>query len=190
MKKTKDMIRAYEPRNEQEAMDKRLIMEFLDNNDDALIRDNLAAHITSSAFVVNEAMDKIVFVHHNIYNSWSWVGGHNDGDDDLLHVAIKEAGEETGIKHIRPHTRDIFTLDVIYVQNHIKHGVYVPDHLHLNAAFLLIASEEDPLIVNPEENSGVRWFDLDIVLSHVSEARMMPVYQKAFDAIAAIRGKA
>lgn len=180
-------MHAYVPRNEQEEKDKRLIVEFLNNNDDALIRDNLAAHVTSSAFVVNEAMDKIVFIHHNIYNSWSWVGGHNDGDDDLLHVAIKEAKEETGIKHIRPYDEDIFTIDVIYVKNHIKHGEYVPDHLHLNAAFLLIASEEDPLHINHAENSGVKWFQIEDVLGHVSEDRMMPVYRKAFERIKSIR---
>ncbi len=187
MKKTKTLIQAYKPKNEQEEKDKQLMMEFLENNDDALIRDNLAAHITSSAFVVNETMDKIVFVHHNIYNSWSWVGGHNDGDPDLLHVAIKEAKEETGIKHIRSYDSDIFTLDVIYVKNHIKHGEYVPDHLHLNAAFLLIASEEDPLHINHAENSGVKWFQIDDVLDYISEDRMMPVYQKAFKQIETIR---
>ena len=40
-------------------------------------------------------------IHHNIYNSWSWTGGHADGDKDLLYVAIKEAKEETGVKNIK-----------------------------------------------------------------------------------------
>lgn len=37
-------------------------------------------------------------IYHKIYNSWAWTGGHSDGDNDLLHVAMKEAKEETGIK--------------------------------------------------------------------------------------------
>src|SRR5690606_13156485 len=136
----------------------------IDRNPDALDRTNLCAHITSSAFVVNQDMTKILFAYHNIYDSWSWVGGHNDGNPDLLEVAIKEAIEETGIKTVKPYSNDIFTIDVIYVKNHIKKNQYVPDHLHLNATFLLIADENENLSINHAENSGVKWFAIDDVL--------------------------
>ena len=33
-------------------------------------------------------------VYHNIYNSWSWLGGHADGETDLLAVALREVKEE------------------------------------------------------------------------------------------------
>ena len=46
-------------------------------------------------------------IHHNIYNSWGWTGGHADGNSDLIKVAIKEAQEETGIKHVKPIIDDI-----------------------------------------------------------------------------------
>lgn len=183
----KDAFKQYKPVNEQEEKDLELICDFMKRNDDALYRTNLVAHITSSAYVVNSNMTKVLFAYHNIYDSWSWVGGHNDGDPNLLEVAIKEAKEETGIKNVTPYSEDIWTVDVIYVKNHIKHGAYVPDHLHLNAAFLLIASEEDQLVINAAENSGVKWFELDDVFNHISESRMISVYQKAFDKIKAIK---
>jgi len=175
------------PVNEQEKIDKELILSFIDKNEDSLERGNLAAHVTASAFVVNKSMDKILFVYHKIYNSWSWVGGHNDGDPDLLKVAIKEAMEETGITEVQPYSDSIFTIDVIYVPNHIKRGQYVPDHLHLNAAFLLVADDKQALIVNEAETNGVRWFRLSEVFEHVTEPRMIPVYQKAFSKIEAIK---
>ncbi|MFA5466523.1 MAG: NUDIX hydrolase [Candidatus Izemoplasmatales bacterium] len=183
----KKMFEEYQPYNEQEAKDKELIVSFIRNNVDVLDRENLAAHITASAFVVNQEMDKILFVYHKIYDSWSWVGGHNDGDPDLVKVAIKEAKEETGIEDVEPISESIFTIDVIYVPNHIKKGKYVPDHLHLNAAFLLIADENQNLVVNEQETSGVRWFKISEVLDYVSEPRMKPVYLKAFAKIEAIR---
>jgi len=183
----KDAIKKFEPLCEQEIVDKKAILDFIDNNEDCLDRTNLIAHLTSSAFVVNHNMTKILFAHHNLFNSWSWVGGHNDGDNNPLRVAIKEAKEETGIKTIQVYSEDIFTIDVIYVENHIKNGKYVPDHIHLNTAYLLIGVETDDLIVKSDENSGVRWFLIDEVLEHVSEERIKTVYSKAFKRIRNIK---
>ncbi len=177
------MIEAYQPKNEQEENDKTVMLDFIKRNPDCLHRDNHVAHITSSALVVNETMAKVLFAYHKIYDSWAWLGGHNDGDADLLKVAIKEAKEESGLKRIEPYQRDIFALDIIHVSNHIKHGAYVPDHLHLNLTFLLIARESDDIQVNPDEHLAVRWFDIDGVLHEVKEARMKPIYQKLFTAV-------
>ncbi len=107
-------IEDYIPKNEQERVDQMAMVSFARRNDDALLRDNLVAHFTSSAIVVNIDFTKVLFIHHNIYNSWGWVGGHNDGDDDFLHVAIKEAQEETGVNNIIPLNEDIQAIDAIY----------------------------------------------------------------------------
>lgn len=179
----------YSPKNEQEQRDQRLIIDFIKRNPDCLSRENLAAHITASAFVVNDTFDQIVFAYHHIYQSWAWVGGHADGDDDLLHVAIKEAMEETGLTSIKPYDSNIFTIDVIYVHNHIKKGVYVPDHLHLNATYLLIADENEKPQHNPNEHQDVRWFKINEVMNYVSENRMKSVYKKAFDLMKTIKEK-
>lgn len=176
----KELFTFYKPKNEQEEIDRQLILNFLDKNDDALFRTNLACHITSSAFVLNQSMDKIVFAYHHIYQSWAWVGGHADGNPDLLEVAIKEAKEETGLRSIVPYNEDIFILDVIYVNHHMKHGKYVPDHLHLNVTYLMIADESEKLKHNPLEHQDIRWFNLNEVLDYVSEERMKSIYTKAF----------
>jgi len=157
------------------------MLNFLDCNPDAFDRTNLVAHMTSSAIVMNQNMDKVLFAHHNIYHSWGWVGGHNDGDDDCLAVAIKEAKEETGVRNIHPYTEDILGIDIIFVQNHIKNSSYVSDHLHLNVTYLLIADETDELEISQNENSDVKWFELNNVLDYVNEERMKPLYQKLFD---------
>ena len=72
-------IKNFEPMNEQEQNDKKLILKFIKKNDDVLYRDNEYAHMTSSGLIFNEKLDKILMVHHNIYNTWSWTGGHADG---------------------------------------------------------------------------------------------------------------
>lgn len=180
-------IRNYQPYDEQEATDKKTILQFLDRNPDALLRTNGVAHATSSAIVVDPTMTKILFAFHNIYQSWSWVGGHNDGDPDFHAVALREAQEETGVVNIHPYSDEIFILDVIYVHNHIKKRRYVGDHIHLNLAYLFVADDTDELVVKPDENAGVRWFPIDSVLDHVSEERMKAVYRKAFAKLRTIR---
>ena len=179
----KQAIKDYEPVNEQERIDKALILAFIDCHDDVLERSNLAAHLTSSALIVNEAMDKVLFAHHNIYNAFGWTGGHNDGNPDLLQVALKEAKEETNLTSIRPYTSSIIGIDVIGVENHRKHGAYVPDHLHLNVTFLMVADETETPLPKQDENSAVQWFLIENALDYVDEVRMHAVYKKLFDRV-------
>ena len=84
-----NQIAAYIPYNEQEAADRELILHWIRDHDDAFTRQNKVAHITASAWVVNRDRRKVLLVYHNIYNSWSWLGGHADGETDLLAVALR-----------------------------------------------------------------------------------------------------
>ena len=171
-------IEKYVPYNEQEAKDKELILNCINNMDNILTRENTIAHITSSGYIVNKDRTKVLMIYHNIYDSWAWTGGHADGDDDLLYVAIKEAKEETGIKNISPVTKDILSLDVLTVDGHVKRGQYVSSHLHLSVAYLLEASEDDVLRIKEDENSGVKWLPINELHLHCSEPYMINVYNK------------
>lgn len=162
-------IEAYEPYNEQEAADKTLILDFLRNNDDAFLRTNRLAHMTASAWIVDKAREHTVMVYHKIYDSWSWTGGHADGETDLLAVALKECREETGLTRLRPVSDRIFSLEVLTVDGHEKRGDYVSSHLHLNLTYLIEADTDEELTVCEEENSGVRWFTLDGALAASTE---------------------
>ena len=103
-----ESIRAYQPFNEQEEMDKSLILDWIETQDDAFSRDNTVAHMTASAWVVNKDRSRVLMVYHNIYDSWSWLGGHADGETDLLAVAIREVKEEAGISCVRPVSEKFF----------------------------------------------------------------------------------
>lgn len=173
-----DSIKEYNPCNEQEKKDKEVIIKYSNIFEDILIRDNEIIHITSSGFVINKNKDKVLMVHHNIYNSWAWTGGHADGDEDLLSVAIKEAKEETGVKNIVPIKKDIISIDILPVLGHIKKGKYVSPHLHASIAYLIEADEREQLIVKPDENSGVKWIPMDEIDLYSNETHMKKVYEK------------
>ena len=82
-------IENYRPYNEQEERDKGLILDCLRTFEDVFTRENALAHMTVSAWVVNERFDRVLMAYHNIYDSWSWLGGHADGEEDLLAVALR-----------------------------------------------------------------------------------------------------
>ena len=132
-------IENYPPFNEQEEKDKALILGWIRNNENAFSRENTVAHITASAWVVNKDRSKVLMVYHNIYNSWSWLGGHADEETDLLSVAIREVKEEAGISNVRPVSEEIFSLEALTVDGHVKKRNYVSSHLHLNINILFLS---------------------------------------------------
>ncbi|ATW28231.1 NUDIX hydrolase [Candidatus Formimonas warabiya] len=178
-----ELIKRYPAQTEQEKKDQEIILDCIDKFDNILTRDNEIAHITSSAFVVNKMKDKVLMIHHNIYHSWSWTGGHADGEEDLLSVAIKEVKEETGVKNIYPVTGDIFSLDILPVLGHFKREKYVSAHVHLSVAYLFEADEGEPLMVKEDENSGVKWVPIDEVNIYSNEPHMQTVYKKLISRI-------
>jgi len=160
VEKLKQKIEAYSPYNEQEEKDREVILKFIDVPD-AFFRSNKIAHMTASAWVINKAGNKALMCYHRIYNSWSWLGGHADGEVDLLAVALKEVKEESGLNRAEAVSEDIFSLEVLTVDGHIKKGEYVPSHLHLNVTFLICCDDNEMLSGCEAENAGVAWFDLD-----------------------------
>lgn len=178
MRRIIDEIEAFVPLCEQEEKDQGVMLHFLRTNPDACLRKNTMAHMTASSWVISPDGRHVVMVYHNIYNSWSWTGGHADGDKDLLAVAIREAQEETGLKRLRPVMEGPVSLECLTVDGHEKRGAYVPSHLHLNVTYLL-RSEDEELQEKPDENSGVGWFTLEEALAASTEPWMVErVYRK------------
>lgn len=93
-------IASYHPFNEQEAADRHVMLRALKTNRFCFDRKS-QAHFTCSTWVVNPEITQTIMVFHNIYNSWSWIGGHADGCSDLAAVALRELREETGVEHAR-----------------------------------------------------------------------------------------
>lgn len=172
----------YVPYNEQEKKDKELILQCYQAFEEIVTRKNVTAHLTGSGFILNKNRDKVLMVYHNIYQAWAWTGGHADGEEDLLAVALKEAKEETGVVNIKPITTEIISIDSLPVIAHVKNGKYVSSHLHLSFAYLLEADEDDKLVIKPDENSGVKWLTYDQVMNYTEkEPHMKYIYKKILD---------
>lgn len=176
-------IRKYEPVNVQEVEDKDVILGYIDSfPENVLLRDNKIAHLTSSGVIVNRERTKMLMIHHNIYNTWTWTGGHCDGEEDLLKLALREANEETGLHSCVP-LGGIGSIDILIVQSHIKRGKYVNAHLHLNVAYVFEADEHEALILNEDETSGLKWVPIEEVRQHSGEEEIIYVYDKLFKSV-------
>lgn len=177
-----EAIQNYRPMNMQEEYDKEQMLQFMACNDNYLERENLIAHFTASMWTVNKERTKTLMVYHNLYNSWSWIGGHADGMENLCAVAMKELQEETGLKYARLASEDIFSLETLTVGGHMRKGLWVPSHLHFNLTYLAEAEEDEELIVQEEENSAVKWWTFEEALKASTEPWMIEnVYKKLIE---------
>ena len=176
MEKLYRQIKDYIPYNRQEEADKQLMLEFMERNPDCLLRENKAAHFATSGWVVNRQRTKVLMIYHNIYKSWSWAGGHADGESDLLAVAHREILEETGLADMKLLCDGIFAINVLAVERHIKKGSPVATHLHLDVEYLFEADDSLPLRIKKDENSAVGWVNIADIDTAVTEEKMKPVY--------------
>lgn len=165
----KDAILSYVPVNEQEEKDKKELLFWLDSGFPVFFREFTPAHFTASAWVVSPDRHQILLAYHNLYDSWAWMGGHADGETNLIQVACKEVMEECGLQNVTVVSDSILSLEVLSVDGHIKKGKYVSTHLHLNVTYLLEADPNAPIYNKPDENSAVAWFPVEEVLSKSSE---------------------
>ena len=145
----RDEIAAFKPYNEQEEKDKVLILDFLDRNPDAFLRSNRLAHMTASAWIVNPARSKVLMVYHRLYDSWSWTGGHADGETDLLAVALREVREETGLRLDPDAGRLLFQ--------------FSGDHYLCDTWLFEREIDLDEIVLRPGETCGKRLADADTI---------------------------
>lgn len=196
-------VEAFQPYNEQEAADKEVLLSAL-AADSHVAERSAQAHLACSVWTVDPPFEQTLLVYHNIYDSWSWIGGHADGEFDLAAVALRELEEETGV-HGRLVPFDgagrpqpcgsgsdrsyyVFSVEVLTVDGHEKRGVYVSSHLHLNVTYLAVADPTESLRVKPDENSGVRWVPLEDAVRLSTEPWIRErIYRKLIDKLALMR---
>jgi len=171
-------LQNYIPSCPQEAADKEMMCSYIRAFPDTILtRENGFAHVTASSMILNKEGDKVLMVFHNIYHSWSWTGGHADGETEPLQTALREAREETGIHGLKI-LGGLASVDILPVWGHMKKGKHVSSHQHLNFSYLFEADEAESLRIKADENSQVGWIAIKDLRQMVSEPDMLPIYEK------------
>ena len=125
----------------------------------AYYRDHLPGHMTASAWIVNQANTHVLLTHHAKLNRWLQPGGHADGDEDIVRVALKEAKEETGLDVSLP-IKNIFDIDI----HPIPARAEFPTHLHYDIRFAFVACDRVLLNIS-NESHDLKWVSLHEVSS-------------------------
>ena len=173
----KEQIENYIPFDEQEQIDKEQFLEFINKFDDVLTRKNIFGHFTASAFVVNKDRTKMVVVYHIINDGWTYPGGHADGIEDLLSVAVREVEEETGLK-VKVLDNNIYSIQSAPVKGHIKRGKYVSAHLHLDVLYIMEADDTIPLVYREDESKGIKWIPFEEADNETMCDFIRPIHKK------------
>ncbi len=147
-------------------------IDFIRNHPDCFLRSNLKGHITASAFVVDRAARKLLLIHHKKLNKWLQPGGHCDGDEDTLAVAIKEVFEETGVQ-IPAQNQPIIDLDI----HTIPERKEVPEHEHFDVRYLFDSDSTRPLIRN-HETLALQWIFWEDIRKYTEEESVLRILKK------------
>src|SRR5436305_5487357 len=86
-------------------------IRFVETHPDCLLRSCVPGHLTGSAWIVSADRQRTLLTHHHKLDKWLQLGGHADGDGDLLAVALREAQEESGLTRLRPVATAIYDFD-------------------------------------------------------------------------------
>jgi 8-oxo-dGTP pyrophosphatase MutT (NUDIX family) len=118
----------------------------------AFFRDHLPGHITASSWIIDRAKKLVLLTHHAKLNRWLQPGGHADGEEDTVSVALREAREETGLTSLRLMSSDIFDMDI----HSIPGRKDFPQHDHYDIRYLFEANTEEAIIIS-EESHELAW---------------------------------
>jgi 8-oxo-dGTP pyrophosphatase MutT (NUDIX family) len=168
-----DQLAAYLDQHPQESDTIGRFMEFVRTRPECFERSLLEGHITGSAWIVDDSGTRVLLTHHRKLDAWLQLGGHADGDPDVLAVALKEAEEESGLVGFEPLVEGIFDLDI----HRIPARKEVPEHWHYDVRYVLRPTGSTAYIVS-EESHDLRWVPLDEVSSLTQDESMLRMVEK------------
>jgi 8-oxo-dGTP pyrophosphatase MutT (NUDIX family) len=152
-----------------------VFVRFAAQHPDCLLRSCVPGHFTGSAWVVDSRRSRTLLTHHRKLDKWLQLGGHADGEADLLAVALREAQEESGLKAVRAVSAEIFDLD----RHLIPARQHEPEHWHYDVRFLIEADPAQPLVVT-SESKDLAWVPLADVAALNPEESMLRMVRKTF----------
>jgi 8-oxo-dGTP pyrophosphatase MutT (NUDIX family) len=148
-------------------------LRFVAAHEDCLLRSCAPGHLTGSAWIVDAARKRTLLTHHRKLDKWLQLGGHADGDPNLLAVALREACEESGLTRLRAVSLDVFDVD----RHWIPERKNEPGHYHYDLRFMIEADEAEPLVVT-NESKDLAWVDVSDVVRLNPEESMARMVRK------------
>lgn len=148
-------------------------IRFVEAHEDCFLRSQLSGHLTGSAWIVSADRTRTLLTHHRKLDKWLQLGGHADGDPDLLAVAMREAREESGLTRLRAVSTAPFDVD----RHLIPERKGVPAHYHYDLRFMIEADVNEPLAIS-DESHDLAWIEVARVTELNAEESMARMVRK------------
>lgn len=153
-------INDYQPYDADEHEMHARLLRFVESQPRCFERSLEIGHVTGSAWIVDCTRSHVLLTHHRKLDRWLQLGGHADGEADILNVALREAREESGVQEINPLLDGIFDIDVHVIP--ARHQE--PQHFHYDVRWLLEVDRGLPLVVS-SESKDLAWVALEDIES-------------------------
>lgn len=150
---------------------KKQMLAFIKENPNCFERSLESGHVTASSWLLNHDKTHALLMHHAKLNRWLQLGGHCDGNPDVLAVAIAEAREESGVNHIAPIKNDIFDIDIHLIPENSREK----EHYHYDVRFLLQMTQDKTVIKNSESHELIwisKEFNMNTLVTDTSVLRL------------------
>ena len=166
--RARQILLAYAAQDAEQEGVRHRILDFIDAHpQDAHERTCLEGHLTGSVFLLDHKRERVLLTLHRKLGKWLQLGGHCDGDANLVNVALREAQEESGILEITI-DHDPIDLDV----HTIPENRGVPEHLHLDVRFVAYAPKGARKVIS-RESLKLSWMPLGEVAGLTDEISVL-----------------
>lgn len=170
---TLQLLAAHQPADAHETRMLEDIKQFVRHYDNFHSRQQLAGHLTGSAWVVSEDRSQALLTYHGKFDCWVQLGGHVEDDADMLSAAWREAREESGLESVVPLSDQIFDVDVHAIPANPKE----PAHFHYDIRFLFAADRNLPLVVS-SESKALAWVEIEKIAELTAEESVLRMVRK------------
>ena len=149
------------------------MIRFVEAHADCFLRSCAPGHLTGSAWIVSPDRARTLLTHHHKLDKWLQLGGHADGEADLLAVALREACEESGLTRLHAVGSVPFDVDRHWIPAHKDE----PGHYHHDVRFMIEADPDEPLMIS-NESKDLAWIEVDRVTALNPEESMARMVRK------------
>jgi 8-oxo-dGTP pyrophosphatase MutT (NUDIX family) len=167
------LLKDYQVRFPNEKPMSERMMAFVETNPRCFERSLAEGHITGSSWLVDSSGERVLLTHHRKLNRWLQLGGHADGDSDVLEVAVREAREESGILELEVCSPFVFDIDIHLIP---ARGME-PAHFHYDCRFAVQALTSDIYTISAESHD-LKWVRIRDVSSLTTEESMLRMARK------------
>jgi 8-oxo-dGTP pyrophosphatase MutT (NUDIX family) len=169
-----EALRRHRAHDEHEELMRARLLAFVEAHADCFSRSLLIGHVTGSAWVVDHERTHALLTHHAKLDKWLQMGGHCDGETDVLKVALREVEEESGLAQVRPLLGGaIFDVDA----HDIPARASEPAHVHYDVRFAFEADRDAPLRISGE-SKDLAWAPLERIAELNTDESVMRLVEK------------